>query len=190
MELGSVVKTTSGGTPSRKKAEFYTNGDICWVKSKELLDSYVIDTEETINTLAIENSSAKILPIHSVLIAMYGATVGALGINSKSMACNQAICALIENEKYPYTYLYQYAKESKQELLNLSVGSAQQNISQVLIKKLKVHSNIEKILLFHNLASPLHRKIEILKYENSYLETLRDELIPKLMSGDIDISEI
>ena len=101
--LGEVIKTTSGGTPSRKKEEYYSNGNIAWVKSKELQCSYILDTEEKITEEAVDNSSAKLLPENSVLIAMYGATVGEYGIISKPMTCNQAVCALIPNENYPYT---------------------------------------------------------------------------------------
>ena len=67
-----------------------------------LLGGYLLDTEEHINELAVSKSSAKLLPSHSVLIAMYGATVGAYSIISKPMTCNQAVCALLSNENYPY----------------------------------------------------------------------------------------
>ena len=190
IELGAVVETTSGGTPSRKNPEFYTDADICWVKSKELLSTYIVDTEERINSLAINKSSAKLLPIHSVLVAMYGATVGAYGIISKPMTCNQAVCALLENEKYPYTYLYQLAKESQQVLVNMAVGSAQQNISQILIKQLQIHSNVKKIQLFHGFALPIHQKIEVIQFENRVLSDLRNTLLPRLMSGELDVSNI
>ena len=93
--LGDVVVTASGIlSPSRKHSEYYNHGNICWVKSKELFGDYLHDTEEYINELAIAKSSAKLLPSHSVLIAMYGATVGAYGIISHPMTCNQAVCAL------------------------------------------------------------------------------------------------
>lgn len=188
--LGNVVETTSGGTPSRKHIEYYEDGSICWVKSKELLGGYIHNTEEHINDLAIKKSSAKILPKHSVLIAMYGATVGAYALTSKPMSCNQAVCALLENDKYPYTYLFQIAKEFQHYLVNLAVGSAQQNISQVLIKQLPIYSNIEIIKEYHSLAQPLHQQIEKLQAENIVLSDIRDTLLPKLMSGEIDVSEI
>ena len=188
--LGDVVETTSGGTPSRKYAEYYENSSICWVKSKELLGNYILDTEEHINDMALSKSSAKLLPVHSVLIAMYGATVGAYGIISKSMTCNQAVCALLYNEKYPYTYLFQMAQEQQQKLINMAVGSAQQNISQVLIKQLPLHSDIAAIREFHNLALPLHKQIEELQVENKTLSELRDTILPKLMSGEIDVSAV
>ena len=188
--LGDVVDTTSGGTPSRKHTEYYENGSICWVKSKELLGNYILDTEEHINDIALSKSSAKLLPSHSVLIAMYGATVGAHGITSKSMTCNQAVCALLCNEKYPYTYLFQIAQEQQQKLINMAVGSAQQNISQVLIKQLPLHSDISSIRKFHDLALPLHKQIEKLQAENRTLSEMRDTLLPQLMSGELDVSDI
>lgn len=188
--LGDVVDTTSGGTPSRKHTEYYENGSICWVKSKELLGNYILDTEEHINDIALSKSSAKLLPSHSVLIAMYGATVGAHGIISKSMACNQAVCALLCNKKYPYTYLFQIAQEQQQKLINMAVGSAQQNISQILIKQLPLHSDISSIRKFHDLALPLHKQIEELQAENRALSKMRDTLLPQLMSGELDVSDI
>ena len=188
--LGEAINTASGGTPSRKHDEYYEDGFICWVKSKELLSRYIHDTEEHINELAVDKSSAKILPAHSVLIAMYGATVGAYGIISKPMTCNQAVCALLPNESYPYTYLFQFAHETQQQLINLAVGSAQQNISQVLIKQLPVHSDLEAIQKFHSIAHPIHEKIELLQAESLRLEALRDTLLPKLMSGELDVTNL
>lgn len=185
--LGDVIETTSGGTPSRKNMAFYTNGNNCWVKSKELESGFIIDTEEKITDDAINNSAAKLLPKNSVLIAMYGATVGAYGIISKPMTCNQAICALLPNENYPYTYLFMFAKNVTQELENLAIGSAQQNISQVLIKKLKVHSDTNKIKEFHSSTHALFEQMLLIRQENKTLSELRDSLLPKLMNGEIEV---
>ena len=190
IELGQVIETTSGGTPSRKYDEYYTSGTIYWVKSKELLGNYIISTEEKITERAMLQSSAKLLPTHSVLIAMYGATVGACGIISSPMTCNQAICALKSNKNYPFTYLYQLAKESQQHLINIAVGSAQQNISQILIKQLPIHSCTDKVYEFHSIAQPLHKKMEQLQIENNGLGSLRDLLLPKLMSGELNVSTL
>ena len=189
-ELGKVIDTTSGGTPSRKKEEYYQNGTVNWVKSKELSGTYIIDTEEKITMKALNSSSAKILPKNSVLIAMYGATVGEYGIISKPMACNQAVCALIPNSGYPYTYLFMFAKTNKSNLINFAVGSAQQNVSQLLIKQLQICSDLKMISNFHLFAQPIFEKIKVLTIENKDLSLLRDTLLPKLMNGEIDVSEI
>jgi len=190
VELGSVIETTSGGTPSRKNLNFYKNGTINWIKSKELLGTYIIKTEEYITDEAVKKSSAKILPKQSVLVAMYGATVGAYGIISKEMTCNQAICALIQNERYPYPYIFETIKFAKNTLVNMAVGSAQQNISQILIKQLPVHSNLDKIKKYCNIAELLLCKILNIQEENSRLTQLRDTLLPKLMNEEIDVDKV
>jgi type I restriction enzyme S subunit len=187
ISLGEVVKTTSGGTPSRKKEEYYSNGNIAWVKSKELQCSYILDTEEKITEEAVDNSSAKLLPENSVLIAMYGATVGEYGIISKPMTCNQAVCALIPNENYPYTYLYLWAKVMQNEFINLACGAAQQNISQELIKQQYVSNDLKQISDFHILVAPYLEKMKVNQEMIQTLTQTRNGLLPKLMSGEIKV---
>ena len=92
-KLGDVCKTTSGGTPSRKRIIFF-QGDIPWVKSGELPDGPVVDIKEYITEEAVRNSSAKLFPAGALLIALYGATVGKLGILNRNAATNQAGCAI------------------------------------------------------------------------------------------------
>lgn len=185
IELGSVVETTSGGTPSRTNMGFYENGTISWVKSKELNGSFILDTEEKITEEALKKSSAKILPAHSVLIAMYGATVGEYAIISKEMTCNQAICALKPNKDYPYSYLFLFIKSNKEELINMAVGSAQQNISQLLIKQLPVLNCTGLIKEFNLVVEPYFEKIKSNQIQIRTLTALRDTLLPKLMSGEV-----
>lgn len=190
IELGSVINTTSGGTPSRKKEGYYEEGQIHWIKSKELNGSFICETEEKITDIALEKSSAKILPAYTVLIAMYGATVGEYGIISDNMTCNQAVCALLQNADYPCSYLFSLAKHSKGKLINMAIGSAQQNISQVLIKKLLVHSNKDKIREYCNTADTFLKQVEINVKENMRLNNLRDILLPRLMSGELVTSDL
>jgi len=181
--LGDVVKTTSGGTPSRKHPDYYNNGTIYWVKSKELQGSFISSTEEMITEDAMNNSSAKLLPEKTVLIAMYGATVGEYGILSKPMTCNQAVCALIPNDNYPYTYLYLWTAFMKQEFINLATGAAQQNISQDLIKQQMVSGDIERIKKYHKHVYAFFDKMECNQKQIMILSRQRDILLPKLMSN-------
>ena len=186
VKLGDVVRTTSGGTPSRRHMEFYV-GKYGWVKSKELNGSFITNTEESITDDAIAKSAAKLLPAKSILIAMYGATVGQYAILSQPMTCNQAVCALLPNENYPYTYLFMVAKNIKEELANKAIGSAQQNISQVIIKDIDISSDIEKIKQFHKIVCPHFEVMEKNQKENEALSTLRDTSLPKLMNGEIKL---
>lgn len=185
--LGNVIKTTSGGTPRRETPEYYMNGDIKWVKSKELAGSFIFDTEEHITENAVKYSSAKLLPKDSILIAMYGATVGEYAILSVPATCNQAICALLPNEKYPYTYLYSFIKYNKEYIISVAVGSAQQNISQILLKELEISSDIQLIMKYHNMVEPLFNKVKSNINQILTLTKLRDTLLPKLMIGEIRV---
>ena len=185
--LGNVVKTTSGGTPSRKHSEFYENGTINWVKSKELNGSFLSATEELITKEAVAKSSAKMLPEKSVLIAMYGATVGEYGILSKPMTCNQAVCALIPNEKYPYTYLFVWTALMKEDFINLASGAAQQNISQDLIKQQIVCSDLDRIKQYDKMVRSYFEKMENNQKQIQTLIQTRDGLLPRLMGGEVKI---
>ena len=108
MKLADVCKTfTSGGTPSRKMPEYFENGTIPWVRTKELNDGIITEVEEFITPEALKNSSAKMLPKNTVLLAMYGATVGKLGVLGFESSCNQACAAMVPKDGVvDYRYLY------------------------------------------------------------------------------------
>lgn len=188
-KLCDYIKTTSGGTPSRKISNYYTAGTIDWVKSKELEGSFIYKTEERITEEAVLNSSAKLLPANSVLIAMYGATVGEYGILACPMACNQAVCALIPNENYPYSYLLGWTICNKKDLINLATGAAQQNISQDLIKQQIICTDFELIKTYDNQVRSLFEKIKYNQQQILTLSSQRDTLLPRLMSGEVKIGE-
>ncbi len=105
VKLGDVCKTTSGGTPKRDVADYY-NGEIHWVKSGELKDCLIKTTSERISQLGLDNSSAKLIPRGTLLIALYGATVGKLGILDIEAASNQAVCAISPSEIVHQKYLF------------------------------------------------------------------------------------
>jgi len=132
--LGNVFKTTSGGTPSRKKSEFY-QGDIPWVKSGELENNIIFDTEEKITEDAIKNSSAKIFPVGTILIALYGATIGKLAFLGIKATTNQAICGIFDNGVILSKYTYYFLLFSRPKLVQSGIGGAQPNISQDIVRK-------------------------------------------------------
>jgi type I restriction enzyme S subunit len=182
-----IYKTTSGGTPSRNKEEYYQNGNISWVKSKELNGSFIFDTEEKITNDAVKNSSAKLIPRHSVLLAMYGATVGEYAITAKETTCNQAICAVIGNN-YSFTYFFEFLKMNKNNIIGQASGSAQQNISQALIQQLDILiPTVEIAKKYHSTVIGIFEKIENNLFDNQVFTQIRDSLLPKLMSGKIQI---
>ena len=133
-KLGNVCKTTSGGTPSKGHPEYYEGGDIPWLRSGEVNKMNIYETELFITEDGLNNSSAKWFPKGTVVIAMYGATVGQVGILCNPMTTNQAICGIFPNETFTPIYLYHFLLSKKPEYLEIATGGAQANISQNIVR--------------------------------------------------------
>ena len=141
VELEQILETTSGGTPSRKRQEYY-QGKIPWVKSGELNYNTIFDTEEKVTEAAIANSSAKIFPKGTLLIALYGATVGRLAFLGVDASTNQAVCGIFNNKNIDLKFIYYCLMHQYSHLISLSAGGAQPNISQAIIKKLNIINGV------------------------------------------------
>jgi len=134
--LGDIADTASGGTPDRKNPNYY-GGTIRWVKSGELEDSFILETDEQLTTEGLKNSSAKIFPDGTLLMAMYGATVGKTAILKIPAATNQAVCAIFPRNGSASTDFVRYALiHQRPEMLKQRYGGAQPNISQQIIRNL------------------------------------------------------
>lgn len=134
-KLGDICETTSGGTPSRTVAKYF-DGNIPWVKSGELPDGVVSEIEEHITEEAIRNSSAKLFPAGTLLIALYGATVGKLGVLSRNATTNQAVCGIFPPDSLDRKYLFWYLRFVRSDLIAHAIGGAQPNISQGILRNL------------------------------------------------------
>jgi len=167
-------RVTSGGTPSRKRPEFYQDGVWPWVKTQELLDGWIDKTEEQITEDAVAESSAKVLPAETILMAMYGATVGQLGILRRPMTCNQACCAVIvDPEKADFRYLYYQLLNSRAQIRGLATGAAQQNLSGVVIKSLRFpFPPLPEQKAIARILGTLDDKIELNRRMNATLEAM------------------
>lgn len=133
-KLGEVCETTSGGTPSKIKLEYYTNGNIPWLRSGEIRQGLIFDTDIYITEEGLKHSSAKIIPINSVVIAMYGATVGQCGIIKSKMCTNQAVCSIFPNSNIIPEFLCLFLTSKKNTFIKSAVGGAQPNISQNIVR--------------------------------------------------------
>ena len=134
VSLESVASWGSGGTPSRKHEEYY-NGDILWIKTGELNNGWIYDTEEKITDEGLKKSSAKLFPPNSVLIAMYGATIGKVAILGVPATTNQACACAVCNQSLLYMYLFYYCISQKNVFIEKGKGGAQPNISQIILKQ-------------------------------------------------------
>ena len=136
--LGTVGVWQSGGTPSRSNISYY-GGGIPWLKTCDLNDGLITNIPESITEEAVANSSAKINPIGSVLIAMYGATIGKLGILTLPATTNQACCACIEFYGVTQLFLFYFLLSQKRVFISKGGGGAQPNISKEIIINTAIH---------------------------------------------------
>lgn len=188
-KIGLHYNTCSGGTPSRTHEEYYTEGTIPWVKTGEIKDGIIIHTDECITEAGIKGSSAKLLPQGAVVMAMYGVNIGMLAYLDSEMTCNQACCVFNDkNEINSRHYLFHYLYSIRDYLLLIGFGAAQQNLSQDLIKKVKiVIPTAELIKEFDKQKEPLYQTIRALMMQNDKLIKQRDALLPRLMSGKLEV---
>ena len=132
--LGVIGTWQSGGTPSRSNKSYY-GGNIPWLKTGDLNDGYITHIPEFITEEAVVNSSAKLNPVGSVLIAMYGATIGKLGILTFPATTNQACCACIEYDAIDPMFLFYFLLSQRTAFIAKGGGGAQPNISKEIIVK-------------------------------------------------------
>ena len=189
-KIRTYYETTSGGTPKRSNSDYFKNGNIPWLKTGELNDCIILDTDEHITELGLNKSSAKWLPKNSVAMAMYaGNNVGKLGYLDTEMTCSQACCILYDKRKFSSKhYLFHYLLSIREYLQNISFGAAQQNISQDLINKVNIiMPNYEVVKLFEEKINVIYNETKILLKQNKILITQRDLLLSRLMSGKLEV---
>ena len=138
VKLGEVCETSAGGTPSKTYKEYYENGNIPWMLSGEVCQKYIHKVEHYITQEGLDNSSAKLFPKNTVVVAMYGATAGQVGILKLETSTNQAVCGILPNDNMQPEYLYYYFLYYKDLLVAQAVGNAQPNISQQKIKSVEI----------------------------------------------------
>lgn len=184
--VGDFYDTASGGTPSRTNPEYFT-GEIPWVKTKELSNAFIIDAEEKITEEALAKSSAKLFPDRAVLVALYGATVGEVGILAFPAATNQACCAIFPKDvRSHFIHAFLFFRENKEKLVSLSAGAAQKNVSQQIIRAFEMAMPAKAIIeTFIESLSPVFEQWLNLHRANAKLHSARDLLLPRLMSGEI-----
>lgn len=143
------MNTKSGSTPSRTEIDYWKNGNIPWLKSGEVHNNVTVETEEYITKKATEETSAKLLPENTVLMAMYGVTAGEVGYLGIEATTNQAICGMICNSIEDAAYLYFALLQNQKEISSLANGGAQNNLSKELIENLKlvIPENISELKL-------------------------------------------
>lgn len=133
-KLGDVCQTGAGGTPLKSKKEYYEGGNIPWLMSGEVSQGEVVAATKFITNKGLAKSAAKLFPKDTVLVAMYGATAGQVGILRFEAATNQAVCGIFPNDQFVPEFIFYVLLSRKQELIDQATGNAQPNISQIKIR--------------------------------------------------------
>jgi type I restriction enzyme, S subunit len=182
---------SSGGTPSRSRNDFWENGTIPWFKTGELNDAPLLDSVEKINELALGNSSCKLWEEGTILFAIYASpTVGRLGVLTESGTSNQAAAGLKAKATFGTPFLRRTLLFSRDELQNIAVGAAQQNINVQILKDHKVVNPGAVLASYYSNATASMDEQQIcLAKSVRELCSLRDTLLPKLISGVLRIPD-
>lgn len=183
------LRIENGGTPRRDKTTYWEPPRIPWLTSGEVRQDIVIETESKISEEGLANSSAKLWPQGTTVIALYGATAGQVCLIAKEMCSNQACCGLIPLSNATY-FLYLAASSSVNALERQARGSAQQNLSQQIVAWFPTIIPPEGTLdNFQNYAKPLFEKWTGNLKQSRTLAAIRDALLPKLLSGEIMVKD-
>lgn len=164
---------TSGGTPLRSVSEYYEGGTIPWMKTGEVKRGLVFETEEYITEKALKESSAKLIPINSLIVAMYGdgITAGNVAINKIPLATNQACCNfVIDPEKAFYKFIYFYLKASYSNLVGLKLGGSQQNLNAKSLKEFPLR--IPELAVQKKIAAALSSYDDLIENNRRRIELL------------------
>ena len=187
--LGDLYQITSGGTPSRKHLEYYQGGTISWVKTGDLKEKYLWATDEKITEIGLKNSSARIYPKDTVLVAMYGATIGASSILKIEAATNQACAAFVKRDDVMPEYLYAFLESQQSRFIKDAVGGAQPNISAGYLKEIDMP--LIPIEEQRRIAALLDKVSDLIDKRQAQLDKL--DLLVKArfveMFGDINLND-
>jgi len=188
--LGDILKTGAGGTPLKSKKEYYEGGTIPWLMSGEVSQGEVTVATKFITAMGLENSSARMFPPDTVLVAMYGATAGQVGILRFEAATNQAVCGILPSDRFIPEFLFYVLLSRKGELVAQATGNAQPNISQIKIKNIEVPlipliEQREIVAKFIGLSQETQRLTRLYERKLAALEELKKSLLHQAFNGEL-----
>ena len=187
-KIEDIAQTGSGGTPKSTNSSYYTDGEVPWINSGELSQTVITSTSNFITEEGLKNSNAKLFPSGTILVAMYGATAGKVSFLAFEASTNQAICAIMLSDVRMRYYLKNVIEDLYQYLVNLSTGSARDNLSQDMIKNIKVVIPSNEILdRYYYFSNNIIKELTKKQQENEQLTQLRDWLLPMLMNGQVKV---
>ncbi len=188
--LGNVV---GGGTPSKKIEEYYTSDGIAWITPKDLSNDkskFVAHGETDITELGLAKSSATLMPKGAVLFSSR-APIGYIAIADGQVCTNQGFKSIVPFDNVGTAFVYYFLKEKLSAIENVASGSTFKEVSGSTMKNFTaIIPDNDTLAEFQRFCSPLFEQQRALEYENRYLSSIRDTLLPKLMNGEIDVSAV
>ena len=191
--IGEVIETLGGGTPSTQNIEYWDNGDVIWYSPTDLTSAgtmFIVNSAKKITELGLYKSSARLFPAYSVMMTSR-ATIGVVAINTRPACTNQGFITCIPNEALSAYQIYFWLAENKEKIINLASGATFKEINRGTFRKLPVIVPDTVISQrFNELVLPICKQIENLIAKNANLRQTRDLLLPKLISGEVDVEEL
>jgi type I restriction enzyme S subunit len=193
--LGAVSdicdSVVNGSTPLRSNSDFWKEAEFSWFKTGELADNFLFESKESISSIALKQTSVKTLPEGSVLMAIYAApTVGRLGILTRESTFNQACTGMVPKVEFGTAYLYLTLFNRRVWFNSLAIGAAQQNISKGIVENCPVvMAPVAVHEKFRRVTDPIFSKIQLLSAQNITLERIRDSLLPRFLSGELQVTD-
>lgn len=189
-DLGTVV---GGSTPSKAKPEYYTSKGIAWITPKDLSINrakFISHGENDITELGLKNSSTSIMPEGTVLFSSR-APIGYIAISSGEVTTNQGFKSVVPKPEIGTAFVYYFLKHNLPIIEAMASGSTFKEVSGNIMKNIPVLIPDTKTLVqFNHFCDPIFSQQQILEEQNQSLANLRDSLLPKLMSGELDVSEL
>jgi type I restriction enzyme S subunit len=178
----------SGGTPNRSVETYWESKDIPWIKTGELNNSVLIDAEEYISNLGLKESSAKLLPVNAVLVAMYGEgeTKGTVGYLKTPGTTNQACCAMICKDEKHSSFLYYHFRFNREEIVSIAIGGAQPNLSKGIIEDVVIVNPTVVVMKNHPFVEILAHK-ECIQREIYALKKIKELLLSKMSKVELNM---
>lgn len=185
--IGDIFKTVLGGTPSRAKSNYW-GGNIPWINSGEINKLRIIKPSEMITKEGYDNSATKLMPVHTTILAITGATLGQVSYTEIETCANQSVVGIIDESKQKNEYLYLNISNNILSIVNKATGGAQQHINKDIVNAYPFLLPNKDILdRFKKIVAPMFRQIKNNLIQIESLTEARDRLLPKLMSGEITV---
>jgi type I restriction enzyme S subunit len=189
--IGETFQTVLGGTPSRTTPEFWEGGTISWINSGKVNDLRITEASELITPLALERSAAKLMPKGTTVLAITGATLGQVSYLEIETTANQSVVGIVDPTGFWSEWVYLTISERIDGIINHASGGAQQHINKEIVNAVQILlPTVPVATAFKHLVAPMFREVASLLLQTRVLRRTRDLLLPRIMSGQIDVAAI